>query len=219
TKHEIVVAGEFVSADDGSGVVHMSPAFGADDYAAGQQYNLGFLQPVDARGRFPADLPLVGGMFFKEADAPLIEDLKRRGVLWKAGKITHSYPHCWRCHTPLLYYARGSWFVRTTAYRDATMRRNAGVDWHPPEVGAGRFGEWLENNVDWAISRDRYWGTPLPVWVCDTCKREEAIGSIAQLRAKAGTLPEPLDLHRPYVDDWGWRCATNGCGGLMRRTP
>ena len=219
TNHEIVVAGEFVSAEDGSGVVHMSPAFGADDYAAGQKHNLGFLQPVDARGRFPEDLPLVGGMFFKEADAPLIEDLMRRGVMWKVAKITHSYPHCWRCHTPLLYYARGSWFVRTTAYRDEMLARNARVDWHPKEMSTGRFGEWLENNVDWALSRDRYWGTPLPVWVCDNDdSHTEAIGSYGELARRNGTpLPKDFDAHKPFVDTYTWRCTK--CDGTMRRVP
>jgi len=219
TNHEIVVAGDFVSAEDGSGVVHMSPAFGADDYAAGQKYNLGFLQPVDSRGRFPADLPLAGGMFFKDADAPLIEDLTRRGVMWKAAKISHSYPHCWRCHTPLLYYARGSWFVRTTAYRDEMLARNARVDWHPPEIGSGRFGPWLVDNVDWALSRDRYWGTPLPVWVCDKeVAHTEAIGSFAELAKRNGTsLPENFDAHKPFVDAFEWRCTK--CDGTMRRVP
>jgi isoleucyl-tRNA synthetase len=154
---EIIVTADFVSADDGTGVVHLAPAFGADDYQAGQQYELAFVQPVNARGEFPEGMPLVGGLFVKAADPVIIEELKRRGVLLKDGRITHSYPHCWRCKTPLLYYARASWFVRTTAFKDAMIERNAAVNWSPAEVGAGRFGSWLENNIDWAISRDRYW--------------------------------------------------------------
>src|SRR5690242_3646863 len=219
--HEIIVGESFVSAEDGSGVVHMSPAFGADDYAAGQRHNLAFLQPVDLRGRFPRDLPVVGGLFVKDADPLLIEELKRRGVLWKSARIMHSYPHCWRCDTPLLYYARTSWFVRTTAYRDSMLARNAAVDWHPPEVGEGRFGEWLKNNIDWAISRDRYWGTPLPVWVCDADDTHiVAIGSYAELAQRVGkSLPNDFDPHKPHVDGYSWRCVKPGCSGQMHRVP
>ncbi|HEX3865715.1 MAG TPA: isoleucine--tRNA ligase [Gemmatimonadaceae bacterium] len=223
TNHEIIVGEEFVSADDGSGVVHMSPAFGADDYAAGRRHNLAFLQPVDARGQFPASMPLVGGLFVKDADALLIEELKRRGVLWRSGQITHPYPHCWRCGTPLLYYARTSWFVRTTAFREEMLARNARVDWHPPSIGDGRFGEWLKNNIDWAISRDRYWGTPLPIWICDAeSSHVEAIGGFAELAERGGQsdgLPRDFDPHKPHVDGYHWRCGVAGCAGTMRRAP
>ena len=218
-EHEIIVAESFVSAEDGTGVVHMSPAFGADDYAAGQRHGLALVQPVNPRGEFPPDMPVVGGKFVKAADPLIIEELRRRGVLWKAETLQHAYPHCWRCGTPLLYYARASWFVRTTAFRDAMLARNARVDWHPPEVGEGRFGEWLTNNVDWALSRDRYWGTPLPVWECDaSAEHVEAVGGFAALAARWGKpLPEDFDPHKPYIDAYTWPCRAAGCSGTMRR--
>jgi isoleucyl-tRNA synthetase len=199
----------------------MSPAFGADDYAAGKRHNLAFIQPVGLRGEFPSSMPLVGGLFVKDADAILIEELKRRGVLWKSSRISHQYPHCWRCGTPLIYYARTSWFVRTTAYADAMMARNARVDWHPQSIGEGRFGEWLSNNVDWTISRDRYWGTPLPVWICDReSSHVECIGSYADLSARAGQPLSPdFDPHKPNIDRYSWRCTSPGCEGTMRRAP
>jgi isoleucyl-tRNA synthetase len=221
TNHEVIVGEEFVSATDGSGVVHMSPAFGEDDYAAGKRHNLAFLQPIDARGQFPQSMEIVGGLFVKDADALLIEELKRKGVLHKAGRLMHSYPHCWRCGTPLLYYARTSWFVRTTAFRDSMLARNARVDWHPASVGEGRFGEWLTNNIDWAISRDRFWGTPLPVWICDgESSHVEAVGSFAELAQKSGeTLAPDWDPHKPNVDHFQWKCTVTGCAGTMRRAP
>jgi isoleucyl-tRNA synthetase len=217
--HEIIVGESFVSAEDGTGVVHMAPAFGADDYAAGQRNKLAFVQPVDQRGEFPSDMPLVGGLFVKKADEKIVEELRRRGVLWKAGTLEHSYPHCWRCDTPLLYYARTSWFVRTTAYKDAMLTRNGRVNWNPPEMGEGRFGEWLLNNIDWAISRDRYWGTPLPLWICDSDSGHvEAIGSYAGLAEKSGAdIGEAFDPHKPYIDAHRWPCEK--CGGEMRRVP
>ena len=217
-QHEIVIGEDFVSAEEGTGVVHMAPAFGADDYAAGKRNGLAFLQPVNLRGEFPSEMPLVGGKFVKDADPIILDELKRRGSLWKSTLHEHAYPHCWRCETPLLYYARTSWFVRTTEFKDAMLVRNSRVDWHPAEIGAGRFGEWLTNNIDWAVSRDRYWGTPLPIWVCDRDdSHAEAIAGYAELSEKSGTtLGEGFDPHKPFIDRFSWKCE---CGGVMTRTP
>ena len=213
-----VVIEDFVSAEDGTGIVHLAPAFGADDYQAGQKHGLPMLKPVDEAGRFLADLPLVGGRFVKEADPLLVAELADRGGLFHIGSVEHAYPHCWRCESPLLYLARDSWFARTSSLRAELLANNQQVAWHPPEVGQKRFGEWLEGNVDWALSRDRFWGTPLPVWLCDKNPDEhvEWIGDYSQLAERAGGLPQDFDPHRPWIDELTWSCAS--CEGMMRRT-
>ncbi len=213
-----VVSEDFVSAEDGSGIVHLAPAFGAEDYAAGQRHGFPLLRPVDDRGHFREEVPLVGGRFVKDADPLLIEALRSGGTLFRTETISHSYPHCWRCSSPLIYMARESWFAATSSVKGRMLENNRQVNWHPPEVGEKRFGEWLENNVDWALSRDRFWGTPLPAWICEEDPSHVTwVGSVAELKAHAGSLPEELDLHRPFIDEVTWSC--DRCGGSMRRDP
>lgn len=213
-----IIAGAFVSDEEGSGIVHLAPAFGADDYAAGQEHGLPVLMPVDDEGRFRAGLPLVGGRFVKDTDELLMEDLRSRGLVFRAGREVHSYPHCWRCESPLLYMARDCWFAATSRIKDRMLANNAQVQWVPPEVGSGRFGEWLENNVDWALSRDRYWGTPLPVWICEAnADHVEWIGSYEELARRVGPLPPDFDPHKPWIDAYTWPCPQ--CGATLRRTP
>jgi isoleucyl-tRNA synthetase len=211
-----VILADYVTTEDGSGLVHQSPAFGADDLAASKGYGLPVVNPIDPDGHFRADVPLVGGMFFKTADTTLVADLAARGLLFREQPYEHAYPHCWRCHTPLMYYALPSWYIRTTAIKDALLRENERTDWHPENVKHGRYGDWLTNNVDWALSRDRYWGTPLPIWRCPdshlTC-----VGSIAELAGLAGQELASLDPHRPYVDEVTLPCPQ--CGQTARRVP
>jgi len=213
-----VVLEDFVSAEEGTGIVHMAPAFGADDYAAGQRHGLAMLRPLDDAGRFTSEIPVVGGLFVKDADPLLVEELRARGHLFSVGTTVHSYPHCWRCSSPLIYMARDSWFAATSTVKEEMLRENRGINWLPPEVGEKRFGEWLENNVDWALSRDRYWGTPLPAWICQEDEGHvEWIGGLRELEARAGGLPAGFDPHRPFIDEITLECST--CGGTMRRTP
>ncbi|GAB1817443.1 isoleucine--tRNA ligase [Herbidospora sp. RD11066] len=211
-----VVLGDYVTVEDGSGLVHQAPAFGADDMQVCKKYGLPVVNPIGPDGRFLPDVPQVGGQFFKDADEGLTQDLRERGLLFRGSHFEHSYPHCWRCHTPLLYYALPSWYIRTTEIKERLLAENEGTNWFPETIKNGRYGEWLRNNVDWALSRSRYWGTPLPLWICDedhvTC-----VGSLKELGEKAGQELSGLDPHRPYVDDVTFPCGD--CGGEARRVP
>ncbi len=211
-----VVLATYVTTEDGTGLVHQSPAFGADDLAVCRSYGLPVVNPIAPDGTFLSDVPLVGGIFFKDADKILVKELKSRGVLYKHQPFEHPYPHCWRCHTALIYYAQPSWYIRTTSIKDALIRENNQTDWHPETIKTGRYGDWLNNNIDWALSRNRYWGTPLPIWRCEE-KHEICVDSLAELGALAGQELSNLDPHRPFVDDINFPCAS--CGKTMTRVP
>ena len=210
-----VICDDYVTTEDGTGIVHTAPAFGEDDNRVCRKYNMPFVQFVNDKGEMTeeTDWP---GVFVKDADPLILDDLEKSGKLFKAPEFTHSYPHCWRCDTPLIYYARASWFIRMTAVRDALVANNATVNWIPKSIGEGRFGNWIEHVQDWGISRDRYWGTPLNIWKCD-CGHEHSVGSIAELRELQPECPADIELHRPYIDAITFPCEK--CGGTMHRVP
>ena len=210
-----VTVADYVTMDDGTGVVHIAPAFGEDDAVVGRRYGLPLVQLVDQKGEMTAETDWPG-VFCKDADKLVLRNLKDRGLLFAAPEFTHSYPHCWRCSTPLIYYARNSWFIKMTAVRDRLIKNNETVNWIPESIGKGRFGDWLENVQDWGISRNRYWGTPLNIWEC-SCGNIHSVGSIEELRTLAPDCPADIELHRPFIDSVTFKC--DNCGGEMHRVP
>ncbi|MCX5995557.1 MAG: isoleucine--tRNA ligase, partial [Chloroflexi bacterium] len=214
-----VISEDFVSMEDGTGIVHIAPAFGEVDFEAGENSDLNFVRDyVDLQGVIQGTYPFAG-KFVKDADPLILEDLKSRGLLYRSARIRHTYPFCWRCGTPLLYYAKPSWYIKTTAMKERLISGNAEINWYPEYIKYGRFGDWLNNNVDWAFSRERYWGTPLPIWRCQGCIHEECIGSVEELRGKKNIkgADKLSDLHRPYIDEVVYSCPK--CNGNMRRVP
>ena len=202
-----IIDTDFVSMEEGTGIVHIAPAYGEVDYEAGILRGLDFVHPVDLQGIITGNYPF-SGKFVKDADPLVLNDLKSRGLLYRSETIRHTYPFCWRCETPLLYYAKQTWYIRTTVIKDRLIAGNSEINWYPEHIKYGRFGDWLENNVDWAFSRERYWGTPLPVWHCESCGNYDCVGSVKELKGKTGFtgLKEPLDLHRPFVDELTYDC-------------
>jgi isoleucyl-tRNA synthetase len=211
-----VILADYVTTDDGTGLVHQAPAFGADDLISCRAYGLPVVNPIEPDGTFSESVPLVGGQFFKRADVDLTNDLKKRGILFRSENYEHAYPHCWRCHTPLIYYAQPSWYIKTTSIKDQLIAQNEGTNWFPGTIKWGRYGDWLTNNVDWALSRNRYWGTPLPIWRCDE-GHTTAIESLTELSSLTGTDVTELDPHRPYIDEVVFPCPT--CSQPAKRVP
>ncbi|MCI6790489.1 MAG: isoleucine--tRNA ligase, partial [Lachnobacterium sp.] len=212
-----VTCDTYVTMTDGTGIVHIAPAFGEDDANVGRHYDLPFVQFVNGKGELTEETPFAG-LFVKKADPEVLKDLDARGQLFDAPKFEHEYPHCWRCDTPLIYYARESWFIKMTAVRDELVANNKTVNWIPKSIGEGRFGNWLENIQDWGISRNRYWGTPLNIWECEDCGCQESIGSRAELAERSGNPDAAkVELHRPYIDEVTFTCKK--CGGTMKRVP
>ncbi|WP_053367986.1 isoleucine--tRNA ligase [Bacillus sp. FJAT-27245] len=215
--HEVVMA-DYVTEESGTGIVHIAPAYGEDDYKTVQQNGFSFVNLVDARGCYTAEVTELAGKFVKDCDVEIIKMLAQQGTLFHKEKYEHSYPHCWRCDSPLLYYATDSWFIKMSALKEKMLSNNAGVNWYPDHIKEGRFGNFLDNLVDWNISRNRYWGTPLNVWVCSSCGHEEAPGSIDALQKLVATeVPDDIELHKPYID--AVKCTCAECGGSMDRTP
>lgn len=212
-----VIFGDFVTTEDGTGLVHIAPAFGADDMRVAMEHDLPVIMTVAPDGTFIPEVTPWRGQFVKDADPFITQDLLNRGLLYRAETYTHTYPFCWRCKTPLLYYAREAWYIRTSQYKDMMVGLNQTINWVPDHIKDGRFGNWLSNNIDWALSRERYWGTPLPVWECESCKHQHCIGSIAELSQLTGRDQSNLDLHRPHVDNVHFACQE--CGGKMTRVP
>ncbi len=214
-KAHYITADSYVTMSDGTGIVHIAPAFGEDDSKVGRRYDLPFVQFVDGKGEMTKETPYAG-LFVKKADAPILSDLEKEGKLFSAPKFEHDYPHCWRCNTPLIYYARDTWFIEMTKVRENLIRNNNTVNWIPESIGKGRFGDWLENIQDWGLSRNRYWGTPLNIWEC-SCGCRHSVGSIAELREMSDNCPENIELHRPFIDAVTIKCPE--CGGEMKRVP